>query len=79
MPPTTSAPPNRAVSGRMDPAVYECSSRGVKRQNGALPADEIHADIMRESQGANAAGVDLRDAAHAKRQLGRHEHCSCSV
>ena len=35
----------------------------LRDRRGVTPPDEVHADIMHELQGANAAGGDLRDAA----------------
>ena len=69
-------PLDRAVPARMQTALHGRSGRGVQGQDGDLSVDEIRADIVRESQRANAAGVDLRDATSAQLQPGRDRHCS---
>ena len=64
----------------MQTALHECPGRGAQGQDSGFPSDEIRADIMHELQGANAAGVDLRDAARrAKRQFRRDMHFFCRV
>ena len=67
---------DRAAASRVQVALHVGPGRGVQGHNCGLPTNEVRADVVRQSQRADAAGANFGDAAPAQRQPDRnHDLC----